>query len=83
MSGQPQDTVARPPIGENLRRAQAEAGLKNHELAATLGLPERQITRWRHDRTTPSWAAVVALGEVLNREPAWFYGEHSEPKAAA
>lgn len=67
----------RPPVAENVRAAQAAALISNRELAQRIGVSERLLGKWRSGDITPSWTNIVALGEVLDRDPAWFYADHS------
>lgn len=71
----------RPPVADNLRKAQAASFLSNRELAQRLGVSERLLGKWRSGEITPSWANLVALAKVLERDPAWFYAEHPEVPA--
>lgn len=73
----------RPPVAANLRMAQAAAYLSNRELAHTVGVSERLLGKWRNGTITPSWPKLVALGEALGREAAWFYAEHEPERQAA
>jgi transcriptional regulator with XRE-family HTH domain len=74
----------KPPVAENLRVAQAAAFLSNRELAHAVGVSERLLGKWRSGTITPSWPKLTALGEVLGREPSWFYADHdAEAEEAA
>lgn len=73
----------RPPVAANLRMAQAAAYMSNRELAHAVGVSERLLGKWRAGTITPSWPKLVALGEKLGRDPAWFYAEHESAEQAA
>lgn len=72
------DLPVKPPVAENLRSAQAGALLSNRELAQALEITERLLGKWRSGEGIPSWPNLVRLGKALDRDPAWFYVDHSE-----
>lgn len=66
-------------IALNLRNAQAEAGLKNEQLARETGISLRLLQKHRAGDNTPDWDNLSRYAAVLNKPVAWFLGE----KAAA
>ncbi len=73
-------------FASNLRSARRAAGLTQHELAVALGRGDAMtVSRWERAENRPNDENLVALCEVLHREPSWFYAEHksSSGRAAA
>lgn len=70
-------TSGRPPIAENLRRAQDERGHTNEEMARLAGVTLRVYQRWRAGEGAPRWENLTRLAAALELEPGWFYQEHA------
>lgn len=70
-------------FASRLKRAQADAGLKNEDLARALGVSVRLLQRWRSGRGEPSGANLAALTRVLGRDASWFFADPDEKAAAA
>jgi transcriptional regulator with XRE-family HTH domain len=80
MSGQEIDMKSR--IATNIREAMADAGLTSAELARRMNDHERQVRRWRNGETVPGLSNLASLASELDREPGWFYLDHSQKAAA-
>lgn len=68
----------------NVRKARRARGLTQGQLAARVGLNSNMaVSRWETGRGKPSTATLVRLGEVLGRDVAWFYTDHTDERQAA
>jgi transcriptional regulator with XRE-family HTH domain len=64
--------------------ARKDAGLTQHALAVALGRGDGMtISRWERGENRPSDEYLVALADVLDRDVAWFFGEHNHEEQAA
>lgn len=72
-----------PPIAQNLMAEFVRTGYTVDHVAREMKISERQIRRWRNGDGNPSWTRVLDLASVFNRNPAWFYEDHSAEKEAA
>lgn len=54
----------RPPIGQRIKRARERLRMKQEQLAVRVGVSQKTIDNWEHDRTYPK-SAIGALEEVL------------------
>ena len=48
-------------LGERLRRARRRTGRTATRIAASLGMPMEQLSRWENDHTVPGLPAYAAL----------------------
>lgn len=69
-------------VATNIREAMRERGVNAAELARRLGDHERQVRRWRNGETVPGFGNLAKLAVELDREPGWFYLDHTEKAAA-
>lgn len=69
------------PIAPQLRAAQAEAGLKNEDLARDVGVNVRLLSKWRAGTVMPSMPNLVKLSQRLNKPLDWFFREPDEEAA--
>lgn len=65
--------------GDRLRVARELKGLHQAELADKLGVASKSIGRWELGQSEPRRAILERMGEVLDRDIEWFYGEDEEP----
>ncbi len=70
-------------IGLNIRQARRSAGLTQRRLAQDLGLDIRAVNRWERGGITPSRGNLAKLAAHLDRDPGWFYTDHSDERVAA
>ena len=70
------------PLPDNLRAAQDAVGKTSEICAREAGVTLRTWTKWRCGESEPSWEYLVRIGQVLGREPAWFYASHEEEPVA-
>ena len=57
------DTVAT--IGENIRRRRTALGLQQGDLAALIGVPQSQLSRWETDYSVPDTTSLLKLAPAL------------------
>lgn len=69
-------------FSRNLKRAQAEAGLANRQLANILGISESLLGKYRRGSVQPGLDNAIKLAEVLGRPVEWFTEDHEDPVAA-
>lgn len=70
-------------IGENIKLAQAEAGIERVEdLAHMVGLSLRLVQKHRAGDNAPGHANLIAYARVLGKPVAWFFERHSKRAAA-
>ncbi len=65
--------------GDRLRVARELKGLHQAELADKLGVASKSIGRWELGQSEPRRAILERMGEVLDRDIEWFYGEDDKP----
>jgi transcriptional regulator with XRE-family HTH domain len=71
-------------VGRNVRSARRAADLTQSELATRVGVTSLMaVSRWETGAHKPSDAFLVRLSEVLGHDPAWFFTDHSDQRAAA
>lgn len=71
-------------MAANIRHARDRKGLTQRELAARVnGVDSLAVSRWERAVAIPSEENFAALCEVLGRDYAWFYTDHSFTKEAA
>lgn len=70
-------------FAQNLRKAQAEAGLSNREVAQALEVSESLLGKWRRGAGKPDLGNAVALARLLGRSVEWFAQDHDEEPVAA
>jgi transcriptional regulator with XRE-family HTH domain len=70
-------------FADRLKQAQAEAGLKNEDLARVVGVSVRLLQRWRSGDGEPSGPNLAALTRALGREASWFFADHDPDRQAA
>jgi len=71
-------------VGRNIKSAREGRGLTQRDLARLCDdLDPQAVSRWERGKITPSHKSLLFLAHVLEQDPAWFYGEHPEPTAAA
>ena len=83
MSSQPPaiSIVRTSPVGENLRVAQAVAGVSNVQIARACGVTEKTVSRWRAGADI-RWDQLVKIAALLKRDPEWFYVRRELGEAA-
>jgi len=69
-------TAERSPVGDNLKAALEAAGMTQEGLARHLEVTVRTVSGWCNDGRDPKWSTLVRIGEVLGRDPVWFYVDH-------
>ena len=75
-------------LGEKLKEARTKAGLKQEELAQTIGVSRQTVSNWENNRSYPDIASVMklsnlyglSLDELLKEDKK--VQEHFENKAA-
>jgi transcriptional regulator with XRE-family HTH domain len=74
----------RKPLSENIRAAQAKAGLTNEALAREVGVGLRLLQKWRAGDVDPRYDNLLKLSKALGVSVAdlWSDADH-ESKAAA
>lgn len=65
-----------------LRQAAQEADLTQQAIATRLGMSMRAVQNWFLGEREPGGSNLVALAELLGREPAWFYTAREESQPA-
>lgn len=79
----PTEAGLRETVARNIRRAQADSGMTNQELAREVNdVNIRLLQKWRSGAVLQSSLNLVRLAEVLRREVSWFYEDHEDPVAA-
>lgn len=68
---------------ERLKAAAKEACLTQQQIAIRLGMSVAGVQNWYLGRTSPNGLALIALAEMLTREPGWFYVDQEPEEAAA
>lgn len=53
-------------IGGNIKAARKAAGVTQVELAAKLGVNQKDVSRWEQDRQTPSTETLTRLCKFLD-----------------
>lgn len=61
-----------------LKSAQADASLGTEEMARRIGVSLRVVQKWRDGSVAPSGVNLIALSQVLGRNPDFFYVEVDE-----
>lgn len=51
-------------LGKKLKEARTEAGLKQEELAKTIGVSRQTVSNWENNRSYPDIASVLRLSEL-------------------
>src|SRR6266568_5078556 len=69
MSAPPPNPVERLKFAEALRKAIAEVGISQRELARRLEVSQASVSQWLHGQTTPRPAMAVRLERALGRDP--------------
>ncbi len=69
MSQPPPDPFERLKFAEALRKAVADAGISQRELARRLEVSQASVSQWVHGQTVPRPAMAVRLEHELGREP--------------
>ena len=69
MSQPPPDPIERLKFAEALRKAVADAGISQRELARRLEVSQASVSQWVHGQTVPRPAMAVRLEHELGREP--------------
>ena len=67
----------------NLQAEIARVGLPITVLARKLEVSEKQLQRWRSGKNVPNYASVEQFARYFEREPEWFFLDHSEDEVAA
>ena len=65
---------------KNLKAAVKNSGLKNHEIAAKMGINESQVSRWVVGNATPSALYLGALCKAIGVATSAIYDETPEPE---
>lgn len=73
------------PLPTNLRTAieAQQPRLTQEALARQIDVSLRTVQGWLRGESLPRWPQLCALAVALDRDPDWFYRDHSETKAAA
>lgn len=58
---------------DRLYAAAAEAGKTQQQIAIDLGMSIRSVQGWFLGERGPNGSALVALAELLDRRPEWFF----------
>lgn len=66
---------------QRLKEAAKEARLTQQQIAFRLGMSVAGVQNWYLGRTSPNGLALIALAEMLDREPSWFYVPELEEAA--
>ena len=53
-------------MGGNIRAARRAAGVTQVELAAKLGVNQKDVSRWEHDKQIPSTETLTKLCKFLD-----------------
>lgn len=61
-------TGPNPSMGELIRAARTERGLKQRELAERLGVTDKAVSKWENNGSCPDIALLIPLAEVLGLE---------------
>src|SRR6266511_5139542 len=69
MSAPPPNPVERLKFAEALRKAIAEVGISQRELARRLEVSQASVSQWLHGQTTPRPTMAVRLERELGHEP--------------
>lgn len=69
MSQPPPRPIERLKFAEELRKAVADAGVSQRELARRLGVSQAAVSQWLHGQTVPRPAMAVRLERELGRDP--------------
>ena len=64
-----------PLFATNLRLALTDRSMTQTMLALQLGVSLRAVQKWVAGDAIPSSQTFLALAELLDREPQWFYTE--------
>jgi transcriptional regulator with XRE-family HTH domain len=73
------------PLGANIKAARTAKNMTVDQLAAEVGVSPRLVQKWQQGVVKPRYENLLKLAAALDRDPAWFYAEHSnddEPVAA-
>ena len=62
-------------FGDRLRVAIEEKDTTQEQVARDVGVSLRSVQGWCLGEKEPKGRHLVRVSEVLDREPAWFYGE--------
>jgi transcriptional regulator with XRE-family HTH domain len=62
-------------IGVRIREARVEARMTIASLARQLDVDPRTVAGWQAGRSSPSYARLVRLAEVLHKPPSFFLDE--------
>lgn len=69
-----------------LREAAEAAGMTQQRIAVRLDMSMRAVQKWFLGEGQPTGHRLIALAELLEREPVWFYvakNDEPEPQEAA
>jgi transcriptional regulator with XRE-family HTH domain len=69
MNEPPPDPIERLKFAEALRKAVADAGISQRELARRLEVSQASVSQWLHGQTAPRPSMAVRLERELGRDP--------------
>jgi len=69
MSEPPPDPIERLKFAEALRKAVADAGISQRELARRLEVSQASVSQWLHGQTAPRPGMAIRLERELGRDP--------------
>ena len=81
VSGQEQDLENR--VTANFQAEFDRLGFPVAVVARKMGVSEKQIIRWRSGENTPQYRSVERIAAFFDRDPEWFYADHSDDRVAA
>lgn len=58
-------------LGERIREAMKAEGLTGRELARRMDASESHVSRWIHDKVTPTSGSLNRLAKALRVDPVW------------
>lgn len=53
-------------LGENIKKARKEAGFTQKQLAESLGVYQKDISRWETNELTPNTLTFAEICKILN-----------------
>lgn len=76
-----QDVPGKTQFSTRLREAIADAGLTQEAVAREVDVTLRAVQFWAAGKQEPKGRQLIALARVLDRDPAWFFGEPEDVAA--
>jgi transcriptional regulator with XRE-family HTH domain len=78
MSSTGQGTDLARTIGRNIRQARRSRGLRQRELAVVLDMSPQHLSDWERGAYRPNDTNLIRVGEALDRDFAWFFGDNTD-----